>query len=61
MAYAALAALVVVVLVLTVVSVRSRRPAGSCCAPADPSQDLRMRDAFREEPALRRPARRRRS
>jgi hypothetical protein len=36
----------VVVLALTLLSRRRGHPAGSCCAPADPADDLRMRPAF---------------
>lgn len=38
------AAFVVVVVALTIASKRSGTVRGGCCAPADPADDLRMRD-----------------
>ena len=44
MAWLAFVAFLVVVAALTIVSARSGSPASGCCAPADPADDLRMRD-----------------
>lgn len=46
MAYVSLALFLVAVSALTVASLRGRRTVHSCCAPADPADDLRMRAAF---------------
>lgn len=32
-----------------VARIQGRRSAASCCAPADPRRDLRMRDAYADE------------
>ena len=39
----------VLVIMLAYASARSGHPARGCCAPADPSLDTRMRDAFDQE------------
>ena len=44
MAYLLIAAFVLTVGVLAFASSRSGRSATGCCAPADPADDLRMRD-----------------
>ena len=49
MAYAGLAFFLLVVITLTVASMKQRRPVHSCCAPADPAHDLRMRAAFDDD------------
>lgn len=49
MAYVSLALFLVVVLTLTVVTMRTRGAVHSCCAPADPAVDLRMRAAFEDD------------
>ncbi len=46
MAYLMLAVFLLVVITLTVASMKKGRPLQSCCAPADPANDLRMRAAF---------------
>lgn len=49
MAYLGLALFLIVVSTLTVMSMRRRVVAQSCCAPADPADDLRMRAAFEDD------------
>jgi len=49
MAYLTLAVFLLVVITLTVASMKKRRPIQSCCAPADPANDLRMRAAFDDD------------
>jgi hypothetical protein len=49
MEFLAFGAFVVVVAGLTWVSTRRRQRITSCCAPADPRDDLRMRGAFGDE------------
>ena len=46
MAYVMLGLFLVVVSVLTIASMRRGGNVHSCCAPADPADDLRMRAAF---------------
>ena len=46
MAFVSLALFLIVVSVLTVATLRGRAAVHSCCAPADPADDLRMRAAF---------------
>lgn len=46
-----LALFLILVSALTIASVRGRRAAHSCCAPADPAEDLRMRAAFEDDEA----------
>ncbi len=48
--FVALGAFLLVVLALTAWSRRNGRASRSCCAPADPAHDLRMRPAFEDEP-----------
>lgn len=50
MAFLLLAAFIVLVAGLSWFSYRRGTPASSCCAPADPRHDLRMRGAFVNEP-----------
>ena len=50
MAFVALGVFLVAVLALTVASRRRGAPVQSCCAPADPAHDLRMRAAFECDP-----------
>jgi hypothetical protein len=50
-AIAVLVLFVAVVLALTVVSRRGSARVQSCCAPADPADDLRMRPAFESDPS----------
>jgi hypothetical protein len=40
----------VAVVALTVASRRRGNPVQSCCAPADPAHDLRMRGALESDP-----------
>jgi hypothetical protein len=47
-AYLALAAFVIVVIGLTIASRRAGTQVTGCCASADPSDDLRMRQAERD-------------
>lgn len=49
MAYVMLGLFLVVVSVLTIASMRRGGNVHSCCAPADPADDLRMRPAFQTE------------
>lgn len=49
MAYLVFAAFLFVVLGLTFASRGRGRPTQSCCAPADPADDLRMRAAFDDD------------
>lgn len=46
MVYVILVLFLVVVSTLTIASLRGPRAVHSCCAPADPADDLRMRAAF---------------
>jgi len=50
-AIAVLVMFVAVVLALTVVSRQRGARVQSCCAPADPAADLRMRPAFDGDPS----------
>ena len=51
MAYVAAGLVVAVLALLVVGAVTGRVRTRSCCAPADPSRDLRMRGAFEDEAA----------
>ncbi len=55
MAYVALGVLILVVLAAAWMSSRRGQPASGCCAPADPRQDLRMREAYDDEDPAERP------
>lgn len=46
LAYVSLALFLIVVSGLTIATLRGRGAVQSCCAPADPADDLRMRAAF---------------
>lgn len=48
MAYLAFAVFVLLVAVLTRTCLKGDRIRMSCCAPADPADDLRMRAAFED-------------
>lgn len=50
MTYLLLGAFLVLVGVLSWISYRRRTRVSSCCAPADPRDDLRMRSAFVDDP-----------
>ena len=54
MAYVSLALFLVSVSALTLASLRGRRAVRSCCAPADPADDRRMRAAFENDDYWRR-------
>lgn len=49
MAYVILVLFLVAVTALTIASLRGRRVARSCCAPANPADDLRMRGVFKDD------------
>ncbi len=49
MAYVILVLFLVVVSALTIASLRGCRVPHSCCAPANPADDLRMRGVFKDD------------
>lgn len=49
MAYVILVLFLVAVSALTIASLRGARVAHSCCAPANPADDLRMRGVFTDD------------
>ena len=49
MAYLALGAVIALVVGLTWLSSRRGQRSTGCCAPADPTDDMRMRAAFEED------------
>jgi hypothetical protein len=47
--YVMIAAFVLVVAVLALASARTGKSSTGCCAPADPADDLRMRNALTDQ------------